>query len=191
MRKWLKKMILESQIEKIELEDDQDDQSEEDDSGMFLEMTIADYVKIIKPFYGDFGKWRAFKVEIEEGILFNKEVSKLLKRSLIKSVLDKKPLNIWNYALADGKNLIQCWNKVKEEYEDPIKINFYLTEKVAAMKPIRNEEDKTGLKRILDQVQEFKAAVKFLGDTHAVRAEAMIGTIADKFWLKESDHMSL
>ena len=155
----------------------------------FARITISDYVKTIRPFKGDFGEWRAFKNEVQDGILSNDYVPSYMKRTLITSLLENEPLTVWNQGRADGLKVEKCWKLLSKHYENDRNIRFYITDRIAQMKPVKSDNDKQGLKDILEQVKGFRSAVKYLGPVHQARAEGFVGNIADKFWEKQSDRI--
>ena len=166
---------------------DEDFHGEEEDGNednVYAEVRITDFMKSLEPFDGDFSDWRCFKVEVFDGILSSCKISDFMKRTLIRSVLKKRPLEIWKHSLAQGKSVEECWFDLIDEYEDPIRIQQYMMEKVSLMKPVRNEEDKEGLKAIMEQVNAF--ITMFFGEVYEAKAEVMINSIAEKFWQSES-----
>ncbi|KAI2810193.1 hypothetical protein BLOT_001351, partial [Blomia tropicalis] len=147
-------------------EADEDFHGEEEDGNednVFAEVRITDFIKSLEPFDGDFGDWRCFKVEVFDGILSSCKLPNFMKKTLIRSVLKKRPLEIWKHSLAQGKSVEECWFDLIDEYEDPIRIQQYMMEKVFLMKPVRNEEDKEGLKAIMEQ---SRFLVRYVTNVH-------------------------
>ncbi|KAI2801953.1 hypothetical protein BLOT_009774 [Blomia tropicalis] len=156
-----------------------------------MELSIPMYHvgKVIEVFDGNVGTWPTFKRQVESLVISRNKESEDLKRSVILGLLKGEAKGIWSRAMNTKEKLMKSWTRLAKVFEDPKRIDVFITHSVLEMPQVQDKYDKQNLQSILDQLTEFLNALGTFGDQHTLNQSRMIYDIAAKFWCEEADRM--